>query len=414
VEGTPAATAWADLDRLAIAKPRPDGRVTLVVRDDRTPDQIAETPSSLSVLIAACRVLRGQRVIAERHGGRGIVIYSCRQPPPDFLTEAVTAAGGVVFDGARERTRPAYALTVLLDAAFIDLASVVRRRLGARSFAEALAALEADVRSRKISVGDAAAYWGAVLELTALTGELARSSGMPGRWDAATGTRLPLALDLGGGKALSPGALAQAIVEGTPGSLRQLITLGTLHDATAGVPFPLLCHRTAVPIDRLSWTPLVSDGDAGEHPDVPVIVWVEDLGEGIRFPTDRGAASDALRARAVKNLDRLAVEITEVPLPFARVAVVTGDYFAAEMLLHPPTMARVAQALGGAETLLVGVPARGYLLAVDAATADLDDDLRAAFVGMVEREHQRATERDRISAQVLFYRDGDVTAARSG
>src|SRR6185369_12906445 len=94
-------SAWADLDKLAVAKPRSDGRATLVVRDDRTADAIAET-KPLSTLIAICRVIRAQHVIAEKHDRRGVVIYATAVPPPGFLVDAVSAAGGIVFDSARE------------------------------------------------------------------------------------------------------------------------------------------------------------------------------------------------------------------------------------------------------------------------------------------------------------------------
>src|SRR5262249_43211692 len=46
-----AAVSWADLDRLSVAKPRADGATTLVVRDDRTLDQMLDA-KHLSIVVA--------------------------------------------------------------------------------------------------------------------------------------------------------------------------------------------------------------------------------------------------------------------------------------------------------------------------------------------------------------------------
>jgi len=396
-------TMWADLDKLAIARSRSNGAPVLIARDDRTRADI-ERARPLSILVAISRIVRGRRAIDERYGGRGVVMYAFTAPP-DFLIEAVTAAGGVVFDGASERTtRSPMATTAQLDAAFCDLATEVRRRVNARTFGDAVDVRESELRAHPIDRGDSAAYWGAIFELAALTGELVREN-RAARWIESSKMRFPLALDLGGSVMTFPGQLAQTIVDGGDGTMRALVELHRSHAGTApvGRSMPLLCHRNTVPLSRLSWTPLLSQEI--DHDDVPVIVWVEDRGESIHWPTDRGPASNELRDRALANLAATSVEVTgtELPLNLGRIAIVSDDYFAAETILDPTAMRRVADFLGAGETLLVATPTRGQLVAVDGARAMLDDAYLNAFLLATERIYLQATERDRISAQVIVY-----------
>jgi len=56
---------WADLDKVSVAKPRPDGSALLVLRDDRSPERVRET-RHLSVEVGMRRVARERA----REGGR--------------------------------------------------------------------------------------------------------------------------------------------------------------------------------------------------------------------------------------------------------------------------------------------------------------------------------------------------------
>jgi hypothetical protein len=419
--------AWADLDKLAVAKPRPDGRATLIARDDRSTDAITEA-RHLSTVIAIARVVRGRFAIDARHDGRGLVIYSVREAPPAFLVDAVSAAGGIVFDGSREHANKSpLATTVQLDAAFSDLASAVRRRLKVSSIGDALDVLEHHVRRRAIAKDDVVATWTAIAELAALAGELIRAH-HPARWIEAGNERFPLGLDLGKGEIAFPGKLAQVIVDGGAGSLRSLVKIAVGPEpvvrptARASAPadpvstayshpMPLLCDRRTVPIDRLTHELLV--GDEVDTPDVPVIVYVEDRDDAIAWPQDLGAPTDALRRTALANLAKRELELTSMDVLIGKVVVVTGGFYAAEAILDPATMARVRAELGGTERMLVGIPARGHLIAIDATLASADPELQAAFLMMVEGEYLRALERDRISSEVFVYDQEPVGRVQS-
>ena len=391
--------SWADLDRLARAKLRADGSVTLVARDNR-PRADVEASRALSTLVAIGRVARGRHVLDERFGGKGDVIYLSGDPPP-FLVDAVSAAGGRVYDGTTEHvaTSP-LAATVQLDEACCDLATAVRRRLGAKTFDDALALREAEVR-RGTARDDPAWLWPAVLELAAVTGELMRAH-RPAR-SIVTPGRPPFALDLGAAGLLYPGKLALALAGGGVGSMRMLIALEREAASTApvGRTMPVLAHRGAVALARLTWERLIPA--EVDHDDVPVVAYVEDTGGTIRWPFDRGPPTAELRALALRNLAAIDATIEQLPIPGTRIARVAGASYAAEKLLDPAFMKRVASHLGGAGALIVATPVRGEILAIDASAATVDDDLLQAFAGAIARAYERAAERDRISKQLIVY-----------
>jgi hypothetical protein len=390
--------SWADLDRLAVAKPRADGAVTLVARDERSHARILEA-RPLSIIVAIARVTRGRRAIAERYGGRGAVVYATAGVALDFVVDAVSAAGGVVFDGVRESAaRSPMATTVQLDAAFCDLASAVRRRVGARTFTDAIDLCERELHRALPDRADPAAWWTAILELVALVGEAVRER-QAARWITVPAQRLPFALDLGADEQLLPGALAQTIVEGGAGSMRALLD-AIAQQRTAGTMMPLLCDRRSIPLAQLIWEQLVAE--AADTDELPVVVYVEDLGETIRWPSP--PAPPAHRALALANLAAEAVELTPLAIPGGnKLVLVTGGFYAAESLLVPATMAAVRAELGGPALMFIGVPARGHLMAIDGWRATIDDDLRRAFLALVEQRYLEATERDRISSHVISY-----------
>jgi hypothetical protein len=394
--------SWADLEKLAMAKPRADGTQTLVIRDDRPRDRIVDA-KHLSTLVAIARVIGGRYALAEKLGGRGSVVYMTAGSPPEFLVEAVTAAGGSVFDGVRTHTASSpLATTVQLDAAFFDLASVVRRRLDARSFSAALEVLEFTIRRAPPARTNVEAWWTAILELVALTGEVVREK-RAAKWIEVPSQRLPFGLDLGKGEVIHPGKLAHTILEGGAGSMSMLLEIAT-PSTTGTTPMALLSHRRSVPIEKLTWEPLISADLDTEH--VPVIVYVEDRGGVIEWPFGSTTPTPERRATALANLAKERFTIEAHPISEEhRLVTVSGELYGAESLLVPATMNAVRAELGNPSVLFVAVPARGWLLAIDGERAQLDEDLKASFLVVVEKEYLHATERDRISSTVILYTD---------
>ena len=208
-----------------------------------------------------------------------------------------------------------------------------------------------------------------------------------------------------------PGKLAQAIVEGGAGSMRTLLEAAEPPQITpiraGATAMPLLCDRRTVPIEKLTWERLLSE--EVDTDDVPVIAYVEDHGGTIRWPFGPSTPTSELRARALANLAKEPVEILPADIPGgAKLVIVTGGFYAAESLLVPATMAKVRAELGGPKLMLVAVPVRGHLVAIDGERATLDDELMNAFRLVVEKRYLEATERDRISSEVIIYFDKPI------
>jgi hypothetical protein len=352
--------------------------------------------------------------LAEHRGGQGRVVYLTSVAPPAFLVEAVCAAGAIVFDGKREHvvSRPPD-VTVLLDAAFCDLASAVRRRLKVRTFSGSLDVLEHDLRRKRPVRDDAAAWFTTMFELIATVGEMVREE-RAGRWIIELGHRVPLALDLGKGTKLVPSSLTESIVSGGAGSLRQLLALSTAPPTAAVAKdrlIPLLHDRRTLPTPDVVWESLVPDET--DMPDLPVIAYVEDADDTYRWPRSE-PITPALRDRALANLGhrRFDVEVADIPETGITLAFVTGDFYAAEAILHRPTMKQIEAKLGS-ELLLVGVPARGHLVAVDSARVMGHEEMLRAFLLLVEKHYLENVERARISSEVLVYHHKPIGRVQS-
>lgn len=407
--------SWADLEKLQGAK-RPDGTMMVVLRDERAAAAITEK-RSLSILFAISRVVHGRNVVAEKYGGKGRVVYTTAGTPPAFLIEAVCAAGGIVFDGRSEHAlaKPPE-LGLLLDGSFCDFAIEVKRRFKVRTMRDALEIREIELRKRPVDVADPVARWTAVFELMALVGEAAREH-RPGRWgfEPDTKVKFPLVLDLGRGYKLAPGRLAEAVVSGTATTLVDLLAIAEKGEAAMAADprttIPLLHDRATLPADDIVTEPLVDNET--DVPGLPVVAYVEDRDEGYRWPQNVSITPE-LRRRALANLGARAfdIEVEEMSSLGMTVALVSGDFYAAETILHRPTMKLVEQRLGS-EVLLVGVPARGFLFAIDAAPAMADHDALTAFLLFVERQHFDNPEAARISSEVIVYQGKPIGRVQS-
>ena len=200
-----------------------------------------------------------------------------------------------------------------------------------------------------------------------------------------------------------PGKLAQAIVEGGEASMLALLE-ATAASKAARIPMAMLCDRRSLPIDKLTWERLIPQ--EVDTDDVPVVVFAEDIGGTVSWPFGPATPDPVRRRDSLANLAKQAVEISIHELPEGHAfALVTGSFYAAESLLVPATMERIRRGLGRPKVLFVGVPARGELLAIDGERAMLDDNLERAFLLLVEQGYFRATERDRISNEVMVYTD---------
>jgi hypothetical protein len=206
---------WARLHKVDRIRPQPNGGAIVLVEDERSAAEMSRTPS-LSTLCAVARVLNAHRVVERKYDGKGEVRYATNATLPAFLSEAIGRAGASIWDGKGERVlvpaQPA-AVSSIVDQAFNELAHHVRASLSSQDIPSALELTEK--RRRKAPLdrdANPAAYWGAVLELAALAGELSRSRG--GRWIDTKEMPIPFAIKLSTGEQAMPTRLAEQIVSG--------------------------------------------------------------------------------------------------------------------------------------------------------------------------------------------------------
>lgn len=408
--------SWADLEKVQGTQ-RPDGTMLVVLRDDRASAAITEK-RSLSILFAVSRVIHGLQVVDAKYGGRGKVVYWTTGAPPAFLVEAVSAAGGIVFDGKLEHAiaKPPE-LGMLIDGTFCDFAIEVKRRFKVRTMRDALEVREIELRKRPVDLADHVARWTAIYELMALAGEAAREK-RPGRWAfdrAMKDVKFPLVLDLGRGHKLLPGRMAQAVVHGSGSTMIDLLAVLEKSEAPAvGISpmatMPLLHDRETIPAADVITEPLVGDSD---FLGLPVIAYVEDRDEGYAWPQNVPITPE-LRRRALANLGarNFDIGVAEVPGMGVTLAFVIGDFYACETILHRPTMKKLETQLGST-TLLVGVPARGELLAMDSAIAMADDEILTTFLRLVEKKYLDNPEDARISSEVIVYEGKPIGRVQS-
>jgi hypothetical protein len=216
---------YASLDRIDVVSQRTNGVKEYWQTDHRGAEEI-EARRALSTLFALVRILQPLRW-EDPAEPRPVVIYSATNPPPEFLRQAIRAAGALLTIGDDiepqpwpEPARPesgsffgramrglfgggqaaaaapaAPSLDDIVQQAFAELAREVAAAHGVGVDVEGLRVVEDAVAARQPDPeDDETAYWTAVLELGAFGGEVLRARN-GGRWVQADrmGT-LPFAL----------------------------------------------------------------------------------------------------------------------------------------------------------------------------------------------------------------------------
>lgn len=196
-------------------RPQPNGGAIILIEDERGQAQMGRIPS-LSTLIAIARVLDAKQVLEAKYGGKGEVRYAPAAPPPGFLSDAISRAGGHIADRTGDNiVQPAQPASVaaIVDVAMSDLAHSLRSNVGVSDLATTLKMIEADRRKKHLDKDADPQYWPAVFEMAALAGELARNRG--GRWIEVTEMPVPFAMKFPEtGEIARPHVRAQQILEG--------------------------------------------------------------------------------------------------------------------------------------------------------------------------------------------------------
>jgi hypothetical protein len=193
---------FSSLDRIDIVLKGKDGRREYVQTDHRTAEEIEQEPE-LSVLFALVRVLNPKRMQEEESPDPKLapmeptVIYSTQHQPPDFLWQAIRAAGGQLTVGRDSQPLPVGEPPVLQEVMQSAFAGLARRVADEHHVELTLAGLEAIEPGLAESAGDPEqdeiAYWSAVMKLGSFAGEVIRTSN-GGHWEVSSSGSLPFSL----------------------------------------------------------------------------------------------------------------------------------------------------------------------------------------------------------------------------
>lgn len=395
---------YCSLRRVDIVTESPAGERVLVQTDHRTVAEIDEMPE-LSLLFALARVQLPQRV-PEWAGAT--VRYVALGGAHPLIAQAVASAGGELyleqtpFDlSAVERADPGE----LADQAFAALARRVLMREQLELGEAALEELEQRLTGTPAEEDDEVAYWSAVAELAAVTGEVMRAR-FGGHWiaDAHGYADIPFMFRgadddaqsnvvgkavrfLAHGEAQSPRLLLRAFEDrGTPdGPL-----LFTLKPAAWGLD------------NEMVWESLTTLAPPGT--DVPVIVYGHDHPNTFAmFKHDRPRDREELRAEALTNLVGIEVEVEKVELETFSFWIVHGNYFAGEKILDVAFMQRMHGELG--PLIAASVPEKGRLFLLP---ADAGAEALAGFVALTRGVHQRNEGGRQISPTVFLVAEGSI------
>lgn len=251
---------YASLDRIDIVMQRDDGRKEYWQTDHRTAEEV-ERQRPLSILFALVRILNPRR----GDEADPVMVYSAAHPPPEFLLQALRAAGALLTVGDELEPKPVpgpareaeasgtllgramgaarsllgvggaakreadgtASLDEIIQDAFSSLAHEAAARHGVPLTFNGLQAVEAALAETSPNDGeDETAYWTAVFELGAMGGELIRATN-GGRWVQVDTGSLPFALSTrfrGGPATVNPlGKAIKRFADGADESVAALV-----------------------------------------------------------------------------------------------------------------------------------------------------------------------------------------------
>lgn len=400
---------YSSLDKIDLLSEQ-DGVRFAVQTDHRSADEIAAEPE-ISVLFAMARIHNAAGYLAQQGHTDGRVRYAVAGSVPDLLRDAVAATGGMLESmgdaavsdlgaGSSER------VSVLADRMFGELATRVLTRIGTSDLLSALRTLEAETTADPPDRAvDEAGYFGRILELAAVCGELLRTRS-DGRWVEHDQPLIPFGfkIDRGEGVVVFPTSRAQRVIdEGADETLFRLLDAvdeAVSGSATAGRVMPSLRSRGMVPLDDIVWRPLLESGDD----ELPIVAYGNDGETTFAFCTRQTAGDvDALAEKALENLRAEAVKVDPIDIQGFQMIVVSGGFYAAEKLLDTGFLATIHQRLG-AQLLAAATPARGMLMVTSATQ---EPERIATFAALVRMRFDEAGSHA-VSPSVMIVSDGEV------
>lgn len=395
---------YASLDKIDIVTKQKDtGRASYLLTDHRTPAEIDAEPE-LSVLFALTRACAA-RAMGEREGGADVV-YVSRKAPPEYLREAVVAAGGSVSVdvGHALPPVPARAVAEIADSAFAGLARRVAARERLALELPLLTRLEdATLHSPPRQEEDEGGYWTRTLELAAVCGELLRLK-TAGRWSEVKdlGGLFPFAFEAGSGTFNVADKAQRFMEQGEPQRPSQLLLMAD--DLGRQEEGPLLVNLKPgdFPRDRGVFRPLLEEGGAADAR-MPVVFVGRDHPNSFAYLPAGSPGVERCFAEALANLAR--IELQAVPHEIAgfELLVVGGHFYASEKILDEAFMKGLHRRLGS-ELLAAAVPHKGLLLVTDKVVPPAV----AGIVAAARVLHDNSEGAPPLSPLVFLVKDGKV------
>lgn len=400
---------YSSLRKIDIVAADPAGTKLLVQTDHRGADEV-DSEADLSVIFALTRILLPQQ---STHGEGAVVRYTILGTAHPRLVEVAASTGatleasGASVDLSRA---PRRAPEALADEAFAGLARVVLAREGLALDDAGLAALEASLAGAPTEEEDEIAYWTAVTELAAVTGELIRKQ-HGGQWAPVppkTGMTvdIPFLFQVGDSYSNPVGKAVKFLMYGEAESPRQLLV--GLQDR--GLPDgPLLFNLKPSAFDlkdRVVCEPLLADL-AKSGADVPLLVYGRDQPHTFASFMHGEEPRDllALRREALENLASQDVAFERVEVESLRLWIVHGSYFASEKILDLAFMQRMHRELG-TQLMAAGIPEKGRLLLTNAL---VEPDVMLGFMAVVRGIYEKNENGRQISPTVFLVSDGALT-----
>lgn len=403
---------FSSLHRIDFAIEGEQGQIA-VQTDHRDAAEIGAS-YDLSVVFAAARALNPIRT----NTTSGVRFTLMNEPPPEFVA-LLRAAGAEVEVMDREILPPAPDDALLDRLAGESLSGLGRRVLaahGAEATAEGLAKIQQAIRAEAPSSpeDDEIAYWTAIVELGAVTGEILRQR-FGGRWirDPGFYSMIPFMFEQNGAMTNVFGKVERFFEHGDSEAPTHLLAAAEDARMEGGTVMFNLRPHDWVHREAALWRPLLQGFDKLESDALPLVSLVRDFPNTVRTLDGETPPEEveALEAEARANLKQIEVQTTEIETDLAKILVVHGSYYASEKLLDTSFMKQLHERLG-AELLLAAVPAKGQLHVTSALT---DPQTVLAFGAIAAGYHGEAAPRDRLSTELLLVSGGAVVGvARSG
>jgi hypothetical protein len=401
---------YTSLDRIDIViKPDSTGRKGYILTDHRTPEEVQSEPE-LSVLFAFTRIIAATRM-GERESGCSVQ-YVCQHRPPAFLQEAIAAAGARISFLKDDLPSPGALRPVgdIADEAFRGLAERVRQRLKGEMSEALLSQLEDVIllhtpKAQK----DEGAYWAAVHELAAVTGELLRvRSG--GHWVVAPDrdSLLPFVFAVPNAS-FNVVDKARRFVDQGEGQ-RPIQMLRSAEDL--GRPEgPLMPNLKAddFPRAEIVWRELLA-GKASDGRGFPFVAVGRDQPNTFGYlQASKTPDAAVVFDEALANLARLDLPVAEAEVAGLKFLAVSGHFYASEKILDKAFLQALHRRLAS-ELLAAAIPHKGLLLITSAAVPPLV----SKFVLLAEAEYRRAKGAPTLTPVVFLISGGNVVGHVDG